>query len=98
MEKTFFRESFPHTPFKELSKRKKFWFTLCVQPSSAQNKKIPSPPFLKIFERWGSGGRKLSKKVFFPRNKKQKTKKGVQNEETAKKRAENPKIRKEKKL
>ena len=24
---------------------------------------------MKIFERWGSGGRKLSKKVFFPRNK-----------------------------
>jgi hypothetical protein len=45
-------------------------------PSNAQNKKIPSPLFLKIFERWGSGGRKLSKKVFFPRNKKtKKTKK-----------------------
>ena len=35
---------------------------------SCKNKKTPL--FLKIFERWGSGGRKLSKKVFFPHNKK----------------------------
>ena len=32
MGETFFRESFPHTPFKELSKRERFWFTQVVRP------------------------------------------------------------------
>ena len=36
---------------------------------------------LKVFERWGCGGRKaFSKKVFFPRKKNKKTKKGKSNE------------------